>query len=120
MQPIVDMGAVTTPCSAGGHSIGVPLAVAPKRLAHRAERVRPSTHPHERNAHRRAADLSLFRPPAGAHRAFVTKNSGISEKKLLALMLAAEDMAADVGSILYGEAVADGLIDPRAAPRRRL
>ena len=36
---------------------------------------------------------------------------GISEKKLLALMLAAEDMAADVGSILYGEeAVADGLI----------
>ena len=31
---------------------------------------------------------------------FVTKNSGISEKKLLALMLAAEDMAADVGSIL--------------------
>ena len=43
---------------------------------------------------------------------FVTKNSGISEKKLLALMLAAEDMAADVGSILYGEeAVADGLID---------
>ena len=43
---------------------------------------------------------------------FVTKNSGISEKKLLALMLAAEDMAADVGSILYGEeAVELGLID---------
>ena len=39
-------------------------------LAHRAERVhdRPP-HPHERHAHRRAADLSLLRPPAGAHRA---------------------------------------------------
>ena len=43
---------------------------------------------------------------------FVTKNSGISEERLLARMFAAEDMAADVGSILYGEeAVADGLID---------
>ena len=71
----------------GGHSIGVPLAVAPKR-SHYFDRLQ------ER----------IVR--------FVTKNSGISEKKLLALMLAAEDMAADVGSILYGEeAVADGLID---------
>ena len=75
----------------GGHSIGVPLAgtlIAAPQTYHYFDRLQ------ERIV------------------CFVTKNSGISEKKLLALMLAAEDMAADVGSILYGEeAVADGLID---------
>ena len=79
----------------GGHSIGVPLAVAPKRSLIAA----PQTYHYFDRLQERIVR-------------FVTKNSGISEKKLLALMLAAEDMAADVGSILYGEeAVADGLID---------
>ena len=78
----------------GGHSIDVPLAVAPKRSL-----IAPQTYHYFDRLQERIVR-------------FVTKNSGISEKKLLALMLAAEDMAADVGSILYGEeAVADGLID---------
>ena len=39
-------------------------------------------------------------------------NSGVTEEKLLALMFAAEDMAADVGSVIYGEeAVELGIID---------
>lgn len=97
----------------GGHSIGVPLAVAPKRSL-----IAPSAsmtiHPIRTNGTLIAAPQTYHYFDRLQERIvrFVTKNSGISEKKLLALMLAAEDMAADVGSILYGEeAVADGLID---------
>ena len=43
---------------------------------------------------------------------FVAKNSNISEKKFLNLMLKTGEMAADVGSVIYGEeAVNLGLID---------
>ena len=43
---------------------------------------------------------------------FVAKNSGISKKKFLSLMLKTGEMAADVGSVIYGEeAVQLGLID---------
>ena len=44
--------------------------------------------------------------------AFVARHSSISTEKFQALMLAKDDMAADVGSVLYGEeAVRLGLID---------
>ena len=44
--------------------------------------------------------------------AFVVKNSHISREKFLELMLKTGEMAADVGSVLYGEeAVSLGLID---------
>jgi ClpP class serine protease len=43
---------------------------------------------------------------------FVTRNSRISRRKFLELMLKTGEMAADVGSVLYGrEAVDLGLID---------
>ena len=42
----------------------------------------------------------------------MAKNSNISEKKFLNLMLKTGEMAADVGSVIYGEeAVNLGLID---------
>ena len=42
----------------------------------------------------------------------MAKNSGISKKKFLSLMLKTGEMAADVGSVIYGEeAVELGLID---------
>ena len=97
----------------GGHSIGVPLAVAPKRSLI-APSASMTVHPIRTNGTLIAAPQTYHYFDRLQERSvrFVTKNSGISEKKLLALMLAAEDMAADVGSILYGEeAVADGLID---------
>ncbi len=97
----------------GGHSIGVPLAVAPKRSL-----IAPSAsmtiHPIRTNGTLIAAPQTYHYFDRLQERIvrFVTKNSGISEERLLARMFAAEDMAADVGSILYGEeAVADGLID---------
>ena len=44
--------------------------------------------------------------------AFVSGHSGISARDFEALMLKKEDMAADVGSVIYGEeAVRLGLID---------
>lgn len=106
----------------GGHSIGVPLAVAPKRSLI-APSASMTVHPIRTNGTLIAAPQTYHYFDRLQERIvrFVTKNSGISEKKLLALMLAAEDMAADVGSILYGEeAVADGLIDRRRHARRRL
>lgn len=51
--------------------------------------------------------------------AFVARHSSISTEKFQALMLAKDDMAADVGSVLYGEeAVRLGLIDQLAVCRR--
>ena len=42
---------------------------------------------------------------------FVTKHSGISRERFLTLMMDTQDLASDVGSVLYGEeAVACGLI----------
>ena len=43
---------------------------------------------------------------------FVTKNSRISRERFLSLMMSTEDLASDVGSVIYGEeAVEEGLID---------
>ena len=43
---------------------------------------------------------------------FVTKHSLIRREKFLELMMSTQDLASDVGSVLYGEeAVACGLID---------
>ena len=67
----------------GSHSIGVPLAVAARRS---------------------------FAVPSIV--AFVSGHSSISAQKFQALMMKKDDMAADVGSVLYGEeAVQAGIID---------
>ena len=97
----------------GGHSIGVPLAVAAK-----TSMIVPSAsmtvHPVRMNGTVIAAPQTFRYFDRIQERivSFVAKNSGISRKKFLGLMLKTGEMAADVGSVLYGEeAVKLGLID---------
>lgn len=97
----------------GGHSIGVPLAVAPK-----VSMIVPSAsmtiHPVRMNGTVIAAPQTFqyFERIQERIVSFVSRNSGISEKKFLHLMLKTGEMAADVGSVIYGEeAVNLGLID---------
>ena len=97
----------------GGHSIGVPLAVAPK-----VSLIVPSAsmtiHPVRMNGTVIAAPqtFNYFERIQERIVSFVAKNSNISEKTFLNLMLKTGEMAADVGSVIYGEeAVNLGLID---------
>ena len=97
----------------GGHSIGVPLAVAPK-----VSLIVPSAsmtiHPVRMNGTVIAAPqtFNYFERIQERIVSFVAKNSNISEKAFLNLMLKTGEMAADVGSVIYGEeAVNLGLID---------
>jgi len=97
----------------GGHSIGVPLAVAAKRsfivpsAAMTIHPVRitgvvigvPQTFNYFSKIHERIIQ-------------FVTKNSRISAEKFTEYMMRTEELANDVGSVIYGdEAVQCGLID---------
>ena len=97
----------------GGHSIGVPLAVAPK-----VSLIVPSAsmtiHPVRMNGTVIAAPqtFNYFERIQERIVSFVAKNSSISKEKFLKLMLKTGEMAADVGSVIYGEeAVELGLID---------
>lgn len=97
----------------GGHSIGVPLAVAPK-----VSMIVPSAsmtiHPVRMNGTVIAAPqtFNYFERIQERIVSFVAKNSHISEMQFLNLMLKTGEMAADVGSVIYGEeAVNLGLID---------
>lgn len=97
----------------GGHSIGVPLAVAPKRTM-----IAPSAsmtiHPIRMNGTMIAAPQTYHYFSRLQERIirFVTKNSRIGAAEFQSLMMSAKDMAADVGSVIYGEeAVERGLID---------
>jgi len=97
----------------GGHSIGVPLAVAP-----RVSMIVPSApmtiHPVRMNGTVIAAPqtFNYFERIQERIVSFVAKNSRISKEKFLSLMLKTGEMAADVGSVIYGEeAVSLGLID---------
>jgi len=97
----------------GGHSIGVPLAVAPK-----VSMIVPSAsmtiHPVRMNGTVIAAPqtFNYFERIQERIVSFVAKNSRISKEKFLELMLKTGEMAADVGSVIYGEeAVRLGLID---------
>ena len=97
----------------GGHSIGVPLAVAPKRTL-----IVPSA---SMTIHPIRTSGTLIAAPQTYHYfdrlqerivRFVEKNSRISSERFLDLMSNTKDMAADVGSVIYGEeAVEYGLID---------
>lgn len=97
----------------GGHSIGVPLAVAAKRSI-----IAPSAamtiHPV------RISGVVIGAPQTYQYFAkiqdrivnFVTRNSGVEEKKFLELMMSTDDLAADIGTVIDGEmAVELGLID---------
>ena len=97
----------------GGHSIGVPLAVAP-RVSLIVPSASMTIHPVRMNGTVIAAPqtFNYFERIQERIVSFVAKNSNISEKKFLNLMLKTGEMAADVGSVIYGEeAVELGLID---------
>lgn len=97
----------------GGHSIGIPLAVCTKK-SFITPTASMTVHPV------RMTGLVIGAPQTFRYfqriqeqiAEFVTHNSGISKKKFESFMMATGEMAADVGTILYGkEAVASGLID---------
>lgn len=97
----------------GGHSIGVPLAVAAKRSF-----IVPSAtmtiHPVRTNGLVVGVPQSFDNLQKMQSRItdFVCRNSKIKESELLGLMMCTDELATDVGSIIDGEeAVRLGLID---------
>jgi Protease subunit of ATP-dependent Clp proteases len=97
----------------GSHSIGVPLAVSAK-TSFAVPSAAMTIHPVRMNGTVIAAPqtYNYFDRLQERIVAFVVKNSHISREKFLELMLKTGEMAADVGSVLYGEeAVSLGLID---------
>ena len=97
----------------GGHSIGVPLAVAAKR-SFIALSAAMTIHPVRLNG------VVIGVPQTYNYFAriqerivgFVTSHSNISRERYNELMLATDEIANDVGSVIYGEeAVSCGLID---------
>ena len=97
----------------GGHSIGVPLAVSAKRSF-----IVPSAamtiHPVRMTGMVIAVPqtFSYFQRIQERIVEFVAANSRIEKEKFTQLMMATGELAADVGSVIYGqEAVELGLID---------
>lgn len=97
----------------GGHSIGVPLAVAAKK-SFIAPSATMTIHPVRMNG------LIIGVPQTMNHFArmqqritdFVERNSGISAARFTELMMNTGELVTDVGSVLDGEkAVSEGLID---------
>jgi len=97
----------------GSHSIGVPLAVAARR-SFAVPSAAMTIHPVRTSGTVIAAPqtYSYFQKLQDRIVSFVSGHSQISPEKFQSLMLQKEDMAADVGSVVYGEeAVALGIID---------
>ena len=97
----------------GSHSIGVPLAVAAQR-SFAVPSAAMTIHPVRMSGTVIAAPQTYLYFQRLQERivAFVAGHSHISAEKFHALMLQKDDMAADVGSVIYGEeAAALGLID---------
>ena len=97
----------------GSHSIGVPLAVA-ARYSFAVPSAAMTIHPVRMSGTVIAAPqtYNYFQRLQDRIVDFVSKHSGISPEDFQALMLQKDDMAADVGSVLYGEeAVRMKLID---------
>ena len=97
----------------GGHSIGVPLAVAAKR-SFIAPSAAMTIHPVRLNG------VVIGVPQTYNYFAriqerivgFVIGHSNVSREKYTELMMTTDEIANDVGSVIYGEeAVACGLID---------
>ena len=97
----------------GGHSIGVPLAVSAK-TSFIAPSAAMTIHPVRLNG------LVIGVPQTFNYFGriqeriiqFVTRNSRIQREKFTSLMLQTGELAADIGSVIYGEeAVSIGLID---------
>ncbi len=97
----------------GSHSIGVPLAVAARR-SFAVPSAAMTIHPVRTSGTVIAAPqtYSYFQRLQDRIVSFVSGHSHISAEKFQSLMLQKDDMAADVGSVIYGEeAVSLGLID---------
>nr|WP_325195454.1 ATP-dependent Clp protease proteolytic subunit [uncultured Oscillibacter sp.] len=97
----------------GSHSIGVPLAVAAKR-SFAVPSAAMTIHPVRMSGTVIAAPqtYNYFQRLQDRIVAFVSGHSHISAEDFQALMLKKDDMAADVGSVVYGEeAVRLGIID---------
>ena len=97
----------------GSHSIGVPLAVAAKR-SFAVPSAAMTIHPVRMSGTVIAAPqtYNYFQRLQDRIVAFVSGHSQISAEDFQALMLKKDDMAAHVGSVIYGEeAVRLGIID---------
>jgi len=97
----------------GSHSIGVPLAVSAKR-SFIAPSAAMTIHPVRLNGLVIGVPQTFYYFERIQERIiqFVTANSGIKREDFTRLMLQTGELAADVGSIIYGEeAVQLGLID---------
>ena len=97
----------------GSHSIGVPLAVAARR-SFAVPSAAMTVHPVRMSGMVIAAPqtYNYFQRLQDRIVDFVSRHSRISREDFTALMLKKDDMAADVGSVLYGEeAVEKGIID---------
>ena len=96
----------------GGHSIGVPLAVAAQR-SFIAPSAAMTIHPVRLNGVVIGVPqtFAYFEKIQDRIVKFVTANARIGEEKFKEYMLRTGELAADVGSVIYGEeAVAEGLI----------
>ena len=97
----------------GGHSIGVPLAVAAKRCMI-APTAGMTIHPVRMNGTvvGAPATYQYFNRIQAQIVDFVAANSKISKKRFVDYMMATGELATDVGTVLYGkEAVDCGLIE---------
>lgn len=97
----------------GGHSIGVPLAVAAKR-SFIAESASMTIHPVRMNGLVLGIPQTLeyFQRMQDRITNFVTQNSNISQERFVSLAMNTRELVMDVGSVLDGPAaVEEGLID---------
>lgn len=97
----------------GGHSIGVPLAVAAKRSMI-APSAAMTVHPVRLNGVVIGVPqtYNYFNRIQERIVSFVTEHSSVSREEYLRLMTNTDELANDVGSVIYGqEAVDRGLID---------
>ena len=97
----------------GGHSIGVPLAVAAKR-SFIAESASMTIHPVRMNGLVLGIPQTLeyFRRMQDRITNFVTQNSNISAERFMSLAMNTQELVMDVGTVLDGpDAVEEGLID---------
>ncbi len=97
----------------GGHSIGVPLAVAARR-SFIAPSAAMTIHPVRMSGLviGVAQTFHYFQRIQERIVRFVTHNSNVKRETFTKMMLQTEELASDVGSVIYGEeAVGIGLID---------
>ena len=97
----------------GGHSIGVPLAVSAKK-SFIAPSATMTIHPMRINGTVIGAPQTFSYMNKMQERIveFVTRNSSITKERFLKLMLDTDEIANDIGTVLFGkEAVSEGLID---------